>query len=464
MLSANDLRQQLRREHHEEHLFRGQTQVFPGPLWPSDYNNFLCADDNLVLAPEIRLRGTGTHFRLRMTEPRQAFATEEARLRHVRQMQAKWFIMDHVRNALGYALSETFFQHAGLRSQVLDVTTDIDVAFFFATHGYRNGRYYRLPDDGSPRQIYRWRFPRRTWSLHSLNQYDYNTSPPVIPVAEILRLFKPCDTAAEFERSLEDYRKAIGWGPTFDLDSVRERRPFEIIRMPRELASSRAVSQGAAALAPDVVTPEAFFSRHTSTDPYWRAHIQNGLFVEDLAKNPTCERVEFDAGGVERQDLVRQAFRGGAVSGSRPADGRHPRLGEVTDRSAPSLRHDPDLDGRSDRGPEEANGDHGEGLRRGAVQLTGIGALRSQAPPSPGLTRKSAHRRRPFPVTALARWARAAKAPPASWGCRRSGRRAKPRRSPIFGWSSISCGCFSRRQRRRPNGGSPFAFPQLVDL
>jgi hypothetical protein len=217
-------------------------------------------------------------------------------------MQAKWFIMDHVRNALGYALSETFFQHAGLRSQVLDVTTDIDVAFFFATHGYRNGRYYRLPDDGSPRQIYRWRFPRRTWSLHSLNQYDYNTSPPVIPVAEILRLFKPCDTAAEFERSLEDYRKAIGWGPTFDLDSVRERRPFEIIRMPRELASSRAVSQGAAALAPDVVTPEAFFSRHTSTDPYWRAHIQNGLFVEDLAKNPTCERFEFDAGGVERQD------------------------------------------------------------------------------------------------------------------------------------------------------------------
>jgi hypothetical protein len=64
----------------------------------------------------------------------------------------------------------------------------------------------------------------------------------------------------------------------------------------------RAVSQGAAALAPDVVTPEDFFSRHTSTDPYWRAHIQNGLFVEDLAKNPTCERFEFDAGGVERQD------------------------------------------------------------------------------------------------------------------------------------------------------------------
>ena len=302
MQSAADLRERLEREQHEDHLFRGQTQLYPGPLWPSDYKNFLCADGSLVLAPEIRLRGTGTHFRLRMTQPRQTLATEEARKRHVRQLQAKWFIMDHVRNALGYALAETFFQHAGLRSQVLDVTTDIDVAFFFATHAYANGRYTLLPDDGTPRQMYRWRFPRRTWSLAMLNHHDYNTCPPVIPVNDILLLFERCDTMAELERSLLDYRQAIGWGPTFDLDAVRGRRPFEIIRLPSDLRSSRIICQSAAVLVPDVVTPEAFFSRHTSTDSYWRARIAEGLFVEDLALNPTCQRYEFNASGIERLD------------------------------------------------------------------------------------------------------------------------------------------------------------------
>jgi hypothetical protein len=54
------------------------------------------------------------------------------------------------------------------------------------------------------------------------------------------------------------------------------------------------VRQDASLLLPDVVSAEDFLNRHTVRSPEVLEELRHGLWVEDLAQGPTCERFYFN--------------------------------------------------------------------------------------------------------------------------------------------------------------------------
>ncbi|HSE20763.1 MAG TPA: hypothetical protein VLB68_03870 [Pyrinomonadaceae bacterium] len=308
--NSKDLIKKLTSEHTEGHYYRGQTREFAGPLWPSSYRAMVRSEDCLTIEDDSRLRKSGNQFHFRMDAlDWRLFESEEEYKKFVTEENFKLFIRSHTRNALGYPLSEAFFQQMGFRSEGLDVTDNVNIAFFFALYEYRQNSYQPRQTTEEPCIIYRWYFEPAEWTFDTVNQYDFNTCPPLIPVSKLMGLFDLCDTVEEYEESIDGYRKAINWNTFyFDLDEIRGKRPFHLINFPRSLVpNSRVIRQHAALLNPDGVRSEEFLRRHSVKSPQVLQELQMGMFVEDLAKHPTCERFYFnaeDAGEEKVTDLA----------------------------------------------------------------------------------------------------------------------------------------------------------------
>ncbi len=162
-------------------------------------------------------------------------------------------IRKHLRNALGYPLSQIIAQQAGLASEGLDVTTDIDVAAFFATHDYST-LGYRPVHEGIG-VIYRFAVEEPLVSWDAIRGWDFYSCPSYLPSAQVLSLFGRCASLDEARLSLCQFRDAIQWGfMTFDLDEIRNSRPFELIHLPEEaFETSRLARQAAGLIIPDQI-------------------------------------------------------------------------------------------------------------------------------------------------------------------------------------------------------------------
>lgn len=304
---ATELYKKLTSEQVQGHYFRGQIQEYPGPLWPSNYRLFFRSEDCLTIEDDSRLRKSGNRFHLRMNYiDWRRFNSQQEYNEFFLQFQLKDFVTAHTRNALGYPLSEAFFQQAGMRSEGLDVTDSVKIAFFFAIYEWEK-EGYRMKQYGSePCIIYRWYYDKIAWSFDMLNKYNYFNCPPLIPVKELLSLFGRCNTVEECEQSIEEYKAAINWDLMFfDLTEIQGRRPFELIKLPQDLVQNcRVAQQQASLLVPDIVDSADFLERHMVTSPQVAEELTHGVFVEDLAQNPTCERFYFDLESIEGLDWL----------------------------------------------------------------------------------------------------------------------------------------------------------------
>ena len=204
--------------------------------------------------------------------------------KNIKLRELKRCLMGYVRNGLGYCLSESMFQQAGWASEGLDVTSDVNIAMFFATHSYHKGKYHQELSDNL-RIIYRWEFPQEDWNFDKLNALNYYNSPRLFPSMQILDLFEECD-------SISEYRDAIGWNAGFDYMDIQGKRPFNIIKIPVSWKSrSMIMKQSASLIFPDSISCEEFNSKYSFQDPQCKEMMENGgAFIEDLSTSSNCEK------------------------------------------------------------------------------------------------------------------------------------------------------------------------------
>jgi hypothetical protein len=136
--------------------------------------------------------------------------------------------------------------------------------------------------------------------MSELNRYDFFSCPTLIPAHEVMAAFERGADQSAFDQSIDRYRNAIGWGVRFDLDAIKGKRPFDLLRMPPDFDGSRVARQRSALLLPDFVTAEQFLRYRRVSVPAIEQEIRSGIFLEDLAQREGCETFLFEARGLER--------------------------------------------------------------------------------------------------------------------------------------------------------------------
>ena len=315
-MNGTELIKKLKKEHCPGCYYRGQTKLYEQqPLWPSGYRHS-CPIGPFPITGRDGIkrmyRFWPAYFNVTGDEDETASKIHQYKLRNKKRVH-----MGYARNALGYCLSEALFQQAGWESEGLDVTSNPDVAFYFATHDFiqKDKKYQRTTSNGK-HVIYRWKFKDEDWDFERLNRTNFYNRPTLFPTKKIFSLFDAASNQEDFLRSLETYRRNIGWNggalSGFMWENIEGRRPFSDIRIPKEwLQSSRIVNQDAALLFPHVIREydqsliDYAISCFAVVQRDKVAPILNdsGKFVEDFTYSNDCEVFTFQDNGGGIQSL-----------------------------------------------------------------------------------------------------------------------------------------------------------------
>jgi len=331
-------------DHEGPFLYRGQNKEYDSPLVPSIYRPFLNSNEIFDETSEFfrcRLRNIGNRFVCRnMTasyfqalysalgidhdasetnkQLRQwvqlanssQFASDIAHFGWDRVMQElcsseyfgdttinipqlKFFIDRHhctlIRegiflNAFGYILGQIIAQQYGICSEVLDVTTDVNIAGFFATHLYPD--YQFIDVDIANKNEYNigviYRFPYKGSGVHRDNilSHNYYCTPGALIVHDIMREFESDCTFREALVSMIIYH---------NMHLTTGERHLELLRIPKgTVEQSRIGRQRAAILIPDELRLEKIVTEELDySDPNVRAAAINGTIMI----NPNTTRV-----------------------------------------------------------------------------------------------------------------------------------------------------------------------------
>lgn len=290
--------QHLSKEHREGFVYRGQVREYIEPLVPSGYR--FCVDNRprFTCTEKSRLRGVGNVF---VEEIPAIDAAQRMSQNDFENLQVILHIRKYLRTALGYPLSQIFSQQAGMKSEGLDVTSDIDVAAFFATHDYTSNGY-QLATDGNG-IIYRFEVQEAKLNFDAIRTWDFYSCPSYLPSAKIINLFHRCFHDTECLQSIEQYRRAIDWGLSFDLNKIRNSRPFELIHLPTAaFENSRIVNQSAGLIIPDQIL-----------SPHWKIEAfqpsaekmatRNEPAIEDLSEHNGVAKFRFKH-GIENLEYI----------------------------------------------------------------------------------------------------------------------------------------------------------------
>ncbi len=290
--SLPELFEILQHNHRPTCYYRGQVARYNWPLWPSMYRGFTRSDIYQINTIPSQYR-RGEYFAFRSVYMYDERATSKDFLR---QRELKKLMMSYVRKALGFCLSEALFQQAGWNSQGLDVSSDYRIALFFATHNFIEGKYLVDTNTENVHILYRWDVPAQDWSLECLNHHDYYSLPIIFPTNNIMDLFEDCDTIEEHLCSIQEYRNEIGWNSLdFNLDKIRNCRPFNIIRFPRSWKKeSRIARQKAGLIFPDFIDIEVI-KPYVNDKNLINLMKDGGQFLEDLSRSQGCQYYLFKA-------------------------------------------------------------------------------------------------------------------------------------------------------------------------
>jgi hypothetical protein len=154
-------------------------------------------------------------------------------------------IRQRLLNTFGYAFGSALAQHFGLQSEHLDVTTDLNVAAFFATHvGPRYetvGLRDQLEDGGVIFRVPRLPLPQGD----VLNDWDYFGAPGTMVYADVVHPFEQHVSIADSLDSLRVY---------YELRRTTGERNSRLLKLPHDcLTDSRMGRQAAAAVIPDEI-------------------------------------------------------------------------------------------------------------------------------------------------------------------------------------------------------------------
>jgi hypothetical protein len=332
----------LRGEHRDGFLYRGQTEAYPHPLFPSAYRryrrthatytrrsdefssalrnvgndfvglvpiNFFQESPSLfypegaeVSLPELELLtqlSNDQYLARTLGEGPAAFEMMLTPLQaEVFRHRFPWWkeVIDHdhrtqIRDMIfmrpfGYLLGQALAQQYGFSSEMLDLTTDIDVAAFFATH--RSQAFTEARHDGVG-VIYRFPVERRESPL-DLGAYDFYSCPPVLLLEELIAPFvtdEECDRETIEQFLVESFERFQKW------------RRWDAFRISREaLSRTRIARQGAAFLVPDAIYVES--GKRPRTHRLLMA-------IEDCATRTGCEAFYFRHTEAKRSpDLSRE--------------------------------------------------------------------------------------------------------------------------------------------------------------
>lgn len=157
------------------------------------------------------------------------------------------FHTDILVNACGYLVGSLISQHYGFYSSLLDATTSIDVAAFFATHALPDYHLVSYVPAGSLGVIYR--FPNLAPNLTPFTVFetDYYHAPGTLQTHTILEAL---EADVSVEESLKTLRQCFQMRTC---PGAGERR-YELLKFPRgAVARSRIGRQKAAVVIPDEI-------------------------------------------------------------------------------------------------------------------------------------------------------------------------------------------------------------------
>lgn len=168
-------------------------------------------------------------------------------IRYINDYHRNPFLTEVLIGSLGFLAGSIVGQHYGFFSGMLDATTDLDVAAFFATH---RGRSYALvaPDPDTPVGII-YRFPRldKSRTAEQVLSNDYHSGPGTVVGEDILRALEVAVSADDSVASIHtcfDIRRAPDVG----------RRRYDLLRFPVDCVTrSRIGKQHGAFIIPDEV-------------------------------------------------------------------------------------------------------------------------------------------------------------------------------------------------------------------
>lgn len=282
----------MQEDGNNQYLYRGQTRVYSSPLRPSAYRPCRYSRFGMMGEQACQLRNWGREFYLEDLNFDQLKAGKK-------EAQAVKRIMSmYVNNALGYPLTQAFFQQAGYSSEGLDVSYDVKIALFFALYEYKAGSYFRKTSK-EPSVLYRWKCPNEKMTIYD----NYYSKAHFISTIDILNGFQVCDTVEESIDSLERYLEEIRWGKS-DF-KIPQKRPFELIKLPKgSLKNSRIVVQKAGLLIPDVIQGYTEQQSHEM----WGYAIDKKTnmeykLVQDLADPSICDCYYIDCSELRDPDF-----------------------------------------------------------------------------------------------------------------------------------------------------------------
>src|SRR5262249_40152381 len=61
-----ELLRRLEEEHDEHYVYRGESRLFPPPMWPSKYRRLFASEGDVSIDREATIRGTGGRFFFRL--------------------------------------------------------------------------------------------------------------------------------------------------------------------------------------------------------------------------------------------------------------------------------------------------------------------------------------------------------------------------------------------------------------
>lgn len=269
----------LKKEHKPEYVYRGQTKEWPGPLVPSMFRPFVPDGESFSYSGDDRLRQYGTAFIEELSMPEILTHNDE---QAIFQLQKRINVGKELRILFGYPFCQIFSQQAGLSSEGLDVTSDIDIAAFFATHDLINKVY--TPSISGEGIIYRFIAKNDHFSLSNMKTLDYYSCPPFISSFDLIQLFEECCSIDESIQSLIEYKMEHTINSGMDPSIARHIRPFESIKFPSKTRQlSRIVQQRAGLLIPDMLLTE-YWSNIEIQAPRGKTNKKGQPCIEDLKK------------------------------------------------------------------------------------------------------------------------------------------------------------------------------------
>ncbi|MHC4268384.1 MAG: FRG domain-containing protein [Planctomycetota bacterium] len=278
----------LRSEHNSKYVYRGQIRDWPMPLVPSLFRAVMTNKEGFVYKGSKRLRESGVVF-VEENPPEHILLNNSPKnaITHMRQIN----IAKELRHTFGYPLTQVFAQQVGLGSEGLDVSRNINIAAYFATHDYINNEYVEC-DDGIG-VIYRFLVEEPSVSFEFLNEHDFYTCPSYLPSTEILDLFDRCMDGEESINSVLEYRRKRVETIANDAVEARKNRPHKLIKFPAmSRYYSRIVQQSAGLLLPDMLLSD-FWSSIEVPAPAEKIKHSKQPCVEDMRYRPGTSQYLF---------------------------------------------------------------------------------------------------------------------------------------------------------------------------